>query len=196
MPLSWNEIRDRATAFSHEWKHTESEDADAKSILDGFFEVFGVQRRKVASFERKVKKLDGRDGYIDLLWKGTLLVEQTSRGKDLERAYRQAKDYLPHLGDDDWPRFILVCDFWHFELHDLDGDKVHRFTLRELPKKTHLFHFIAGYRKQQINHCLNREEFLQKSELATRVKPELLFQSRTSNCFPLRQKNLVKQFTD
>ena len=150
MPLSWNEIRDRATAFSHDWKHTESEDADAKSFLDDFFNVFGVQRRKVASFERRVKKLDGRDGYIDLLWKGTLLVEQKSRGKDLARAYRQAKDYLPHLSDDDWPRFILVCDFWHFELHDLDEDKTHRFTLRELPKKIHLFHFIAGYSKQRI----------------------------------------------
>ena len=151
MPLSWNEIRDRATAFSHDWKHTESEDADAKTFLDAFFNVFGVQRRKVASFERKVKKLDGRDGYIDLLWKGTLLVEQKSRGKDLARAYRQAKDYLPHLSNDDWPRFILVCDFWHFELHDLDdNNKVHRFTLRELPKKIHLFHFIAGYRKQHI----------------------------------------------
>ena len=99
MPLSWNEIRERATAFSHDWKHNESEDADAKSFLDEFFNVFGVQRRKVASFERRVKKLDGRDGYIDLLWKGTLLVEQKSRGKDLARAYRQAKDYLPHLSD-------------------------------------------------------------------------------------------------
>ena len=150
MPLSWNEIRDRATAFSHEWKHTESEDADAKSFLDEFFNVFGVRRRKVASFERRVRKLDGRDGYVDLLWKGTLLVEQKSRGKDLDRAYRQAKDYLPNLSDDDWPRFILVCDFWRFELHDLDEDKVHRFTLRELPKKIHLFHFIAGYLKQRI----------------------------------------------
>ena len=151
MPLSWNEIRDRATAFSHEWKQTESEDADATSFLDAFFNVFGIQRRKVASFERRVKKLDGRDGYIDLLWKGTLLVEQKSRGKDLARAYRQAKDYLPHLSEDDWPRFILVCDFWHFELHDIDDDnKVHRFTLRELPKNIHLFHFIAGYRKQHI----------------------------------------------
>lgn len=30
MPLSWNEIRARATTFAVEWKDTESEDADAK----------------------------------------------------------------------------------------------------------------------------------------------------------------------
>ena len=86
MPLSWNEIRDRATTFSREWKHAENEDAEAKSFWDGFFDVFGVPRRRVASFERRVKKLDGKDGYIDLLWKGTLLVEHKSRGKDLDRA--------------------------------------------------------------------------------------------------------------
>lgn len=61
MPLSWNEIRDRATAFAAEWKHTKEEDAEAKSFLDAFFEVFGVRRRKVASFEKRVNarpKLD------------------------------------------------------------------------------------------------------------------------------------------
>lgn len=150
MPLSWNDIRERATRFSHDWKDTESEDADAKSFLDAFFEVFGVQRRKVASFEKRVKKLGQRDGYIDMLWKGTLLIEQKSRGKDLSRAFAQAKDYFPGLTDDELPRYVLVCDFWHFELHDLDADKVHRFNLRELPQKIHLFHFIAGYRKQVV----------------------------------------------
>ena len=112
MPLSWNEIRDRATAFAVEWKHTKDEDADAKSFLDAFFEVFGVQRRKVASFEKRVKKLDGRDGYVDMLWKGTLLVEQKSRGKDLARAYQQAIDYFPGLSTDELPRWVLVSDFW------------------------------------------------------------------------------------
>ena len=150
MPLSWNEIRDRATAFAAEWRHTKDEDADAKSFLDAFFEVFGIKRRKVASFEKRVKKLDGRDGYVDMLWKGTLLVEQKSRGKNLERAYKQAIDYFPGLTDDELPRWVLVSDFWHFELHDLDEDRVHRFTLRELPAKIHLFHFVAGYTPQRI----------------------------------------------
>lgn len=81
MPLDWKEIATRARAFAKEWRHVEREDADAKTFWDEFFQVFGIQRRKVGSFEKRVKKLDGKDGYIDLLWKGTLLVEHKSRGK-------------------------------------------------------------------------------------------------------------------
>ncbi|MCX8517167.1 MAG: hypothetical protein ORN29_03745 [Rhodoferax sp.] len=51
MPLIWNEIHARATTFAAEWKGAHSEDADAKSFWDAFFAVFGVSRRKVASFE-------------------------------------------------------------------------------------------------------------------------------------------------
>lgn len=66
MPLSWNEIRDRALIFSREWADEQSEDAEAKSFWDGFFNVFGVTRRRVASFEAPVKKGDGHGGFIDL----------------------------------------------------------------------------------------------------------------------------------
>jgi hypothetical protein len=45
MPLSWNEIKDRALKFSHEWADDSSEDAEAKSFWDAFFTVFGVPRR-------------------------------------------------------------------------------------------------------------------------------------------------------
>ncbi len=86
MPISWNEIRDRSLAFSREWATECSEDAEAKSFWDGFFSVFGITRRRVASFEAPVKKGDGHGSFIDLLWKGVLLVEHKSRGKDLERA--------------------------------------------------------------------------------------------------------------
>ena len=127
MPLDWKEIATRARAFSKDWRHVESEDADAKSFWDEFFEVFGIKRRKVATFEKRVKKINDKEGYIDLLWKGTLLIEHKSRGKDLAKAFKQAKDYFPGLQSDEEPRYILLCDFWHFELHDLDEDKVQRY---------------------------------------------------------------------
>ena len=53
MPLSWNEIKDRARRFSREWADEASEDAEAKSFWDAFFDVFGVPRRRVAAFERR-----------------------------------------------------------------------------------------------------------------------------------------------
>ncbi len=145
MPLSWNEIKNRALQFSREWVNESSEDAEAKSFLDAFFNVFGVPRKRVATFEQRVKKLDGRDGYIDLLWKGILLIEHKSRGKDLDRAFQQAKDYFPGIKDRDAPRYILVSDFARFRLYDLEEGQQHEFTLADFYKKVRLFGFIAGY---------------------------------------------------
>ena len=145
MPLSWNEIKDRALKFSRDWADECSEDAEAKPFLGEFFNVFGVPRKRVATFEQRVKKLDGRDGYIDLLWKGILLIEHKSRGKDLDRAFQQAKDYFPGLKDRDAPRYILVSDFARFRLYDLEEGEQHEFTLAELYKNIRLFGFIAGY---------------------------------------------------
>ena len=145
MPLSWNEIKDRALRFSRDWADESSEDAEAKSFLDAFFNVFGVPRKRVATFEQRIKKLDGRSGYIDLLWKGILLIEQKSRGKDLDRAYQQAKDYFPGIKDRDTPRYILVSDFARFRLYDLEEGKQHEFALAEFYKNVRLFGFIAGY---------------------------------------------------
>ena len=145
MPLSWNEIKDRALSFSHEWADEISENAEAKSFLDGFFNVFGVPRRRVASFEKRVKKIDGKDGYIDLLWRGILLVEHKSLGKDLDRAFRQAKDYFPGIKDSDLPRYILVSDFARFRLYDLEESTQHDFPLKDFYKNVRLFGFISGY---------------------------------------------------
>ncbi len=154
MPLSWNEIRSRALAFSNEWSTESSEGAEAKSFWDGFFYVFGVSRRRVASFERRVEKIDGKDGYIDLLWKGTLLVEHKSRGKNLDHAYDQALDYFPGLKEHDLPRYVLVSDFARFRLYNLDTESGeedrHDFLLEDLHKNINLFDFIAGYQAHKL----------------------------------------------
>ena len=66
MPLSWNEIKNRALQFSKEWAEETRENAEAKSFWDAFFHVFGISRRRVATFEEPVKKLDDKYGFIDL----------------------------------------------------------------------------------------------------------------------------------
>lgn len=148
MPLSWNEIRSRATAFSKEWEDETSEDAEAKSFWDDFFHVFGISRRRVATFEQQVKKIDEKTGFIDLLWKGVILVEHKSRGKNLDRAYQQAKDYFPGLKEKELPRYILVSDFERFCLYDLEESIHTEFTLADFINHIHLFGFIAGYQKR------------------------------------------------
>ncbi|MCG7857239.1 hypothetical protein MD537_09680 [Flavihumibacter sediminis] len=148
MPLSWNEIKSRATAFSKEWENEVNEDAEAKSFWDDFFNIFGISRRRVATFEQLVKKLDGKSGYIDLLWKGLILVEHKSKGKDLDRAFKQAKDYFPGLSEKELPRYILVSDFDRFRLYDLEEGGHHEFKLSALVDHVHHFGFIAGYQKR------------------------------------------------
>lgn len=149
MPLSWNEIKSRALAFSREWAHDRSEDAEAKSFWDSFFNVFGVSRRRLASFEEPIKRrADGgrtATGYIDLFWRGVLLVEHKSRGRDLDRAYTQAIDYFPGIPERDLPRYVLVSDFARLRLYDLDAGEHWEFPLADLHKQVRLFGFIAGY---------------------------------------------------
>ena len=148
MPLSWNEIRSRAVAFSKEWENETSEDAEAKSFWDDFFNIFGISRRRVASFEQSVRKADAKQGFIDLLWKGIILVEHKSRGKDLDKAYSQAKDYFPGLTEKELPRYILVSDFERFRLYDLEESTNIEFKLNELVSNIQSFGFIAGYQKR------------------------------------------------
>ncbi|NCR01200.1 MAG: class I SAM-dependent DNA methyltransferase [Microcystis aeruginosa L211-101] len=148
MPLSWNEIKNRAIAFQKEWEGETSEKAESQSFWNDFFHVFGISRRRVASFEQPIRKADNKQGFIDLLWKGTILVEHKSKGKDLEKATQQAKDYFPNLKEHELPRYILVSDFQRFKLYDLDSGNQWEFELSNFVDNVHLFDFIAGYEKR------------------------------------------------
>ncbi|MHC1736816.1 MAG: class I SAM-dependent DNA methyltransferase [Ignavibacteriaceae bacterium] len=148
MALSWNEIKDRALNFSKEWADASNEEADAKPFLVEFFNVFGISRKKVATFEHRVKKLDETDGYIDLLWKGTILIEMKSRGKNLDKAYHQAIDYTHGLKQHELPKYILVSDFENFRLYDLEEDKHSEFKLNDLVNNVQHFGYILGYQKK------------------------------------------------
>jgi methylase of polypeptide subunit release factors len=147
MALSWNEIKDRALHFSKEWADTSNEEADAKPFLIEFFEVFGISRKRVSTFEHKVKKLDESNGYIDLLWKGTILIEMKSRGKNLDKAYQQAIEYTHGLKQHELPKYILICDFEVFRLYDLEENKTVEFKLNDLVNNVQHFGYILGYQK-------------------------------------------------
>lgn len=148
MALSWNEIKDRALHFSKEWEGTTNEEADAKPFLVEFFNVFGISSKRVSTFEHRVKKLDDTDGYIDLLWKGTILIEMKSRGKNLDKAYQQANDYTYGLQQYELPKYILICDFENFRLYDLEEGKTITFKLNELIQNVQHFGYLLGYQKK------------------------------------------------
>jgi hypothetical protein len=54
-PLSWNEIRHRAITFSRNGSDASRERAEAQTFGNEFFDIFGIRRRTVASFEEPVR---------------------------------------------------------------------------------------------------------------------------------------------
>jgi N-6 DNA Methylase len=109
-----------------------------------------MTRRRVASFEHGVKLADNKRGFLDLFWKGKLLVEQKSAGRALAPARKQALDYFPGLKDIDLPRYILLSDFQNFELYDLEiePDKPVQFRLKDLADHVQSFGFIVGQERR------------------------------------------------
>ncbi len=158
--LSQNEINARSAQFAQNWKDTTREEADAQAFLIDFFNVLGINRKQVAVFEHQVSCLDGGKGYIDLLWKGKILIEMKSRGKDLSKAYEQARRYAETLSHYETPDVILICDFenWHF--YDMKrGGECIQFRLEQLQEHIHLFYYLAGY-----------EESIRQPELPVNVQ--------------------------
>ena len=167
MPLSWNEIRHNVIAFSKEWTGVKSEQAEKQTFWNEFFNVFGIRRRVVASFEEPVKKISGGYGYIDLFWPGVVLVEHKSLGKDLGKAGSQAFRYIQDLAREgrtnEIPRYVIVSDFTRIALHDLEPEDqrvlplldTSRVATIELPladfhKQIHDFAFIPGYKQHKF----------------------------------------------
>jgi hypothetical protein len=150
MPLSWNEIKSRALTFSRTWADAANEDSQAKPFWIDFFEIFGITDKRVATFELNVKKLGGALGFVDLFWPGMLLVEQKSRGKNLDLAFKQALDYFPGIAERDLPQIIIVCDFATFRVHHLATGKTTEFSLKDLHKHIKQFGFVAGYKALEI----------------------------------------------
>ena len=73
--LSWNEVRDRDLRFSRDPQNVTvtSERAHKQTFYNAFFDVFGLRRASIASFEENVRNLKGNTSAIDLLWKGKLV---------------------------------------------------------------------------------------------------------------------------
>lgn len=166
--LSWNEVKARSIRFAREWSEAASERADKQTFYNEFFDVFGIRRASVASFEANVRNLHGNTSAIDLLWRGKLIVEHKSRGESLDQAETQAFGYIEDLTRegrfDEVPRFVLVSDFANFVLYDLEPDEQRNlplfagrplsrleFPLADLPRHVRAFAFILGQTRVRLD---------------------------------------------
>lgn len=144
--LQWNEIRTRAAQFAGRWADEEREQAGAQGFWMEFLQVFGLDARQIAEFERRVTGLQtgsGR-GRIDMLIPGQLLAEHKSRGRDLQAALQQALDYVDVLEEHERPRWVALSDYERLHLYDRETGTSDEFPLIRLPQKVERFAFLIA----------------------------------------------------
>ncbi|WP_261665537.1 DNA methyltransferase [Deinococcus sp. Marseille-Q6407] len=149
--LTWNEIRTRSAQFAERWQDAVKENAEAQTFWNEFLAVYGIDRRRVAAFERKVKGLEkgsGR-GRIDLLWPGLFMAEHKSKGRDLDDATCQAIEYVQVLEEHERPQWVAVSDFGRIRLQEVATGEAYEFPLEELPREVERFAFLIG---KQLRH--------------------------------------------
>lgn len=145
MQISKTEIKNRAHQFVLDFSDAVKENAESQLFLNAFFNIFGIDSRRIGKFESAVKTENTRSTKrIDHLWPGKLLIEMKSKGQNLDKAYQQGFNYFKGLKDEDLPRFVMVCDLNEFRLFDLNKDKDYRFTLNQLIDNLHLFDFMLN----------------------------------------------------
>jgi hypothetical protein len=148
--LQWDEYRKNAQLFVLDYLEVKDEKGEAHSFWDRFFEIFGLQRIRFASHEARVKREGNKQGYIDLLWSGKLLVEHKSATKDkaadFEDALTQSLGYIDGLKKEDQPQKLILCNFKRFRIYDLNNmDIFDEIRLEDLPKCLEKFDFFIKF---------------------------------------------------
>jgi len=172
--LSRNDIRDRARKFAVEWHDEKSERSEAQTFWNEFLAVFGVQRRQVALFEEKARRLStGGTGRIDLLWPGLLIAEHKSEGKNLEEAEEQALDYLYDSSFDrrQLPRFVITSDFARIRIKEIGSESAVTIETIDLPQEIDRFLFLAGYEPR--SHAIETSANVDAARLMGRLYEEV-----------------------
>ena len=149
--------------------------------------VYGVEEPdKYISFEDKVKL--SHTSFIDGYIKATkVLIEQKSRDIDLQKGYKQsdgsilnpfqqARRYAGYLPHDQNPRWIVVCNFQEFRIHDMNrpNDEPEVVMLADLEKEWHRLQFLVDTGSEHIKKEM--EVSLQAGELVGILYDALLKQ--------------------
>ena len=165
-----NELEQRQAAkqFAQDWKDRGDEKQDTQSFWLALLQnVFGVEdATKYIQFEMPVK-LD-HTSFIDAYIPETkVLIEQKSAGIGLNKGYQQsdgslltpyqqARRYAGYLPHEQNPRWIVVCNFTEFHIHDMNhpNNTPDIIRLDELEKECYRLNFLVNTSDQ----LLKREE--------------------------------------
>ena len=181
------ERRAAAARFAVNWKGRGEEKQETQRFwIELLTKVFGVDGSTAISFEVPVK-LDHTsfiDGYIEST---RVLIEQKGRDIDLRKGYKQsdgsmltpyqqARRYAGYLPHDQNPRWIIVCNFQEFQIHDMNrpNDEPEVLKLVDLEKEFHRLQFLVDTGSEHIKKEM--EISLQAGELVGVLYDALLKQ--------------------
>ena len=197
------EKRSAAARFAADWKGRGDEKQETQAFWLALLQkVYGVDEpEKHIAFELPVK-LDHTsfiDGYIEST---RVLIEQKGRDIDLRKGYKQsdgsmltpfgqARRYAGYLPYNQVPRWIVVCNFQTFEIHDMNrpNDEPEVLQLADLEKEFHRLDFLVDTGKEHIKKEM--EVSLQAGELVGVLYDALLKQYKDPSA-PETLKSLNK----
>ena len=182
------EQRLAAQQFVKDWTGHGDEKQETQRFWMGLLQkVYGVaEPDKFIEFELRVmlEHTSFIDGYI----KDTrVLIEQKGADIDLTKGYRQsdgsmqtpyqqARRYAGHLPHDMHPRWIVVCNFKEFHIHDMNrpNDQPEVVLLENFAKEYHRLQFLVDTGSEHIHKEM--EISLQAGELVGKLYDALLQQ--------------------
>ena len=182
------EQKQAAEKFAAAWQGRGDEKQETQSFwLSLLREVYGVQApADYIRFELPVK-IDHTsfiDGYIPAT---RVLIEQKGADVDLKKGYRQsdgsmltpfqqARRYAGYLPHDQNPRWIVVCNFQEFRIHDMNrpNDEPEVLRLSELGEQYHRMQFLVDTGSEQIKREM--EVSIQAGNLVGLLYDEILKQ--------------------
>ena len=172
--ISKNAIRERAARFIQNHASDVSEASEKQTFWNDFFDVFGISRRRVGTFELLAERVTtGSHGWIDFLFPGQMGVEHKSAGENLDAAMDQLVDYLPSLHSSEHPWLLVVCDFQRFQWKNLESGGSGSVPLSELIANLDLFWWIAGYSRPGERTPTEEDANLKATRLLARIHDEL-----------------------
>ena len=181
--MQMTEVEKRAAAreFAADWKGRGDEKQETQSFWMALLQkVFGVaEPDKYIEFEVRVKL--SHTSFIDGLIKDTrVLIEQKGQDIDLHKGckqsdgsmltpYQQARRYAGYLPHDRNPRWIIVCNFQEFHIHDMNrpNDAPEVVLLSDLEKEYSRLNFLVDTGDENIKREM--EISMQAGELVGKL---------------------------
>ena len=175
------EKRTAAKEFAADWKGRGDEKQETQSFWMALLQkVFGVtEPDKFIEFEVRVKL--SHTSFIDGFIKSTrVLIEQKGQDIDLRKGYKQsdgsmltpyqqARRYAGYLPHDQNPRWIIVCNFQEFHIHDMNrpNDAPEVVLLSDLEKEYSRLNFLVDTGDENIKREM--EISMQAGELVGKL---------------------------